>query len=110
MDDPESIDPRYVDLKARPLQDARSDFAPFYRLASFSDAQEMNALIVAHYVVEFGLNTPRTLMCQDATAHFDALELKNQLIYTALRERIEVSTTFASPRLSTKGESENHCL
>jgi hypothetical protein len=96
MEDPEFDDPRWTDLKGRLLEDARSDFAPFYNTASEVDAHLIDALVLTRAVLQYAMDTPRKFSDPALRAKLERFDYHTEQLFTNLRERVRECPTFAA--------------
>ena len=93
-DDIEFPDPCSPAFKHGLLQDARTDFAIFYKTASAIDASLMDCLEMAHAALVPVFNLPRENLPPLIRTELERATSANEQFFTELRERVRACPTF----------------
>ena len=107
MNYPEYNDPRWQEFKQPRLQDARSDFAQFYRVATPVDAKVLDTLVLTRAVLEFMLNSPREYVAPTIRLHLERLDFFCDQVFMNLRDRVRECPTFARLGVADQAQLEH---
>jgi hypothetical protein len=78
------------------LDRGRKQFAAYYRAASRSDAALFDTLLIAREVLLGNLATPREGLAESLRREVEKTADANERVFTALRERVRASASFAA--------------
>ena len=101
-DDIEFPDPCSPAFKHGLLQDARKDFAVFYRTATAIDASLMDCLEMAPAALVPVFNLPRENLPPLIRTELERATSANEQFFTELRERVRACPTFQALRVENQ--------